>query len=96
MEKRTSIEGILHFSTQYERLESFANNYNCIRTREENLLQMNHPYFDEFIGWGHKIQSPDVWEDPNAKGTKWTWFAAFADQVRCEYYTLFIRYLYKF
>mmetsp|Transcript_20818 Transcript_20818/g.57874 ORF Transcript_20818/g.57874 Transcript_20818/m.57874 type:complete len:352 (-) Transcript_20818:1617-2672(-) len=59
-----------------------------IARREAEALSLPHPYFDETIGFGHKIERPDYVR--NLHGPEyhtWKWHGAFADQGLLYYWT---------
>ncbi len=50
------------------------------------------PPFDETLGWGHEIQSPDFWiNSKGAIGRKWNFYAAFADQGLLYHWTKYVK-----
>jgi hypothetical protein len=59
-----------------------------IRRREEEALNMTHPYWDNEIGWGHRFnRETDYWRSEGGKkGTLWDWWASFADQGLIYYW----------
>ena len=62
-----------------------------IEWREKTALTLPYPYFDEVVGWGHKIEPDDPWVAKDSQGTNWTFLAAFADQGLLYYYTKYNR-----
>ena len=52
--------------------EDYVELTNIIEWREKQGYD-----FNETIGWGHVISSPDYWESFGANGTKWDFYGAF-------------------
>lgn len=65
-----------------------------IHSTETRALALPPPdYWDEVLGWGHKIIPPDRWRSQRQKysGTNWTWHGVFADQGLLYYWTKYYK-----
>ena len=66
----------------------------AIVRHEQQVLKMDYPYWDEDVGWGHRITPPDYWrgmKDPTTKNHKWKWFSVHSDQGLLYYFAKYIK-----
>jgi hypothetical protein len=75
-------------------LEDWDRLQQAIRSHEQQALKMEWPYWDEDIGWGHRITPPDYWrgmKNPSVKNNKWNWFSVHSDQGLLYYFAKYIK-----
>jgi len=61
--------------------DKFKELQKIIRRREEEILTMKFPFWNQVTGWGHTFSNTDYWRSQwGINGTLWNWWSSFADQ----------------
>ncbi|KAG7372758.1 glycosyl transferase family 8 protein [Nitzschia inconspicua] len=72
--------------------DDFQHIQRIIHQKEVDALKLPFPHWNETIGWGHVIQSPDIWRSLwGRNGTSWSWYGAVADQGLLYYWIKYVK-----
>jgi len=62
-----------------------------IRVKDMYASLLPYPHFDQYLGWGHLIETQTQWLFPNYTDTKWSWDSAFADKGLLYHLTKYVK-----